>query len=104
MRLDIFLAIAQRRQMDVEDVEAVKQVLAQMAAAHRFLGHLIGGRHHPHVHFEFGLAAQPPHLGIFQNAQQLGLRLQGHFADFVQQQRAVLGHFEAAGAALAKRP
>ncbi len=71
-----------------------------MAAANGLFRHLVGGRHHAHVHLEFGLAAQPPHLGIFQDAQQLGLRLHGHFADFVQQQGAVLRHFETAGAAL----
>ena len=50
------------------------------------------------------LAAQPPHLGILQDAQQLGLRLHGHFADFVEQQRAVLGQFEAARRGVRKRP
>ena len=39
-------------------------------------------------------------MRILQNAQQLGLRLHGHLADFVQQQRAVLRHLEAAGAPL----
>ena len=86
--------------MDVENVEAVEEVLAQVAAAHRLLGHFVGGGHQPHVHFEFGLAAQAAHFGILQDAQQFGLRRHRHLADFVQQQGAVLGHFEAAGAAL----
>ena len=36
---------------------------------------------------------------IFQHTQQLGLSLRGHFADFVQQQGAAVGEFEAADAA-----
>ena len=44
------------------------------ARPHCLVRHFVGGGHHPHVHFEFGLAAQAAHLGILQDAQQLGLR------------------------------
>ncbi len=71
-----------------------------MPALDGLLGNFIGGRDHAHIHFEFRLAAQAAHLRILQNAQQLGLRRHRHFADFIEQQRAVLRHFEAAGAAL----
>ncbi len=75
-----------------------------MAAPDRLVRHFVGGRDHAHIHFEFGFAAEPPHLGIFQDAQQFGLGQHRHFADFIQQQRAVLRHFEAARAASPKRP
>ena len=38
--------------------------------------------------------ADPPHRAIFQHAQQLGLQRTGQFADFVDEQRAAVGHFE----------
>ena len=51
----IFLAVAQRRQMDVEDVQAEVEVLAKLAAGHGLLGILVGGGEHAHVHGRFGL-------------------------------------------------
>src|ERR1019366_3848426 len=53
---DVFLALAQRRQMNVEYVQAVEEVLAQMSAGYRFLRHLVSGRNHPHIH----LKLRPP--------------------------------------------
>ena len=96
----VLLVIAQRRHGNVEDVQPVVQVVAQMSLRHRLFRNLVGGRQHAHVHRGFHLAAQAPQLAVFQHAQQLGLGADGHFADFVQQQRAALGQFEAADAAL----
>ena len=96
---EVLLAFAQGRQMDVEDVEAVEEVLAQLAAADGLLRHLIGGGDDADVDFEFGAPAEAANLGVFEDAQQLGLRGHGHFADLVEQQGAALGHLEASGAA-----
>ncbi len=60
----------------------------------------IRGRHHPDVHLARGGRAYALHLLILQDAQELGLRRQRQFADFVQEQRAAAGKFEEAGAIL----
>ena len=96
----ILFAIAQWRQMNVEHVETVEQVLAQMAIGNGLAGVLVRSSDHPHVHRSFRLAAQPAHFMIFQYAQQLRLRGRRHFADFVQQQRAAVRQFEAADSPL----
>ena len=41
--------------------------------------------------------AEPLKLALLQNAQQLGLQIERHFADFVEQNRAAVGQFEFAG-------
>ena len=46
------------------------------------------------------MPAEPPDFALFEHAQQLGLRADGHFADFIQQQRTPAGQFEITGAAL----
>ena len=46
------------------------------------------------------MAAEAPHLVIFEHAQKLRLRRRGHLSDFIEQQRAAIGQFEAADAPL----
>ena len=96
----IFLVLAQRRQLNVEDVQAIEKIIAQMALGDRIFRNLVGRGQHAHVDRGFALAAQAAQLAVFQHAQQFGLRADRHLADFVEQQRAALGQFEAAGAAL----
>src|SRR5438034_966325 len=55
-RQDVLLAVAQRRQVDVEDVEAIVKVFAQGALLHGFVGGFVGGRHYAYVHLELVLA------------------------------------------------
>ena len=96
----IVLVLAQRRQVNVKHVQPEIEILAQMPVGDGLLGILVRGRQHAHVHRRFHLAAEPPDFVILENAQQLRLRRRGHFADFVQQQRAAVGQLEAAEAAL----
>ena len=91
--------LAQRRQMDVENVQAEIEVLAQMPIGDGLFGIFVGGGDHADVHGRFHFAAEAADFVVFQNAQQLGLRGRGHFADFIEQQRAAVGQFEAADAA-----
>ncbi len=96
----VVAAIPQRRQMDMEDVKAVVEVLAKMAPANGVVGDLIGGGHDAHIHLELGLAPEPAHLRILQHAQKLRLRRHRHFANLVKQQSSMLRQFEASGPAL----
>src|SRR5579871_62067 len=50
--------------MNLEHVQPVIQIFAQVSAAHRLFRHFVGGCHHAHIDFEFGLAAQAPDFGI----------------------------------------
>ena len=68
-RLDILPALAQRRQVDVKDIQPVIEVLAQMSSAYRFFRNFVGSRYYPHIDFEFQFAAQAPDFGIFEDAQ-----------------------------------
>ena len=96
----VFLVFAQRRHVNVEDVQTVEEVVAKLSSGHRFLRRFVGGGQHANVDRGFGFAAQAAQLAVFQHAQQLGLRGDRHFADFVEQQRAAFGQLKAAGAAL----
>src|SRR5436309_4593358 len=96
----VFFVFSQRRQMKVENVQTVIQVLAQLAFRNRVLRNLVGGSNDPHVYGALNFAAQASHLAVFQDAQQLSLSAGGHLADFVEKQRAPLGQLEASRATL----
>ena len=88
--------------MNVKHVQAEIKILAQLAVGHGLLGFFVGRGEHAHVHRRFHFAAQAPHFVVLQHAQQFGLRRRGHFADFVEQQRAAVGQLEAADAPLGR--
>src|SRR5579872_186019 len=86
--------------MNVKHVEAEIKVLAQMTVGDSLFGIFVGGRKNAYINRRFDFAAEPANLVVFQDAQELRLRLCGHFADFVEKQRAAVGEFKAAEAAL----
>ncbi len=98
-RGQVFLVIAQRRQLNVEDIQAIEKIIAQVSLGDRLLGNFVGRGQHANIDGGFALAAQAAQLAVFQHAQQLGLRGNRHLADLVQQQRAALSQLEAADAA-----
>ena len=93
---DVFLALAQRRQLDGEDVQAVVEILAQLAAADGFGRIDVGRGDDPHVDLLLLAAAEAPELALLQHPQQLDLRRRHHLGDLVQEQRAAMGELETA--------
>ncbi len=81
--------------MDANHVEAVKEVLAELAAGHPLLQVLVGGGDDAHVHPHRRVPADPIELAVCQHAQQPGLRLRGHVADLVEEESAAVGLLEA---------
>ena len=60
----------------------------------------VGRGDQPHVDAERPRAAEALELVLLQHAQDLGLRVRAHVADFVEEQRAAVGLLEAADALL----
>ena len=93
---DVLGALAQARQAQADDVEAVIEVLAERALAHALLEVLVGGGDHPHVDLHLLVPADAIEGAVRQHAQQPGLQLRRHVADLVEEQGAALGLLEAA--------
>ncbi len=74
-RRDIFLAIAQRRQRQIDHVQPVVQILAELAFFHQPLQIGVGGGDDAHVHLDGFGRPQRHELALLNHAQQLGLRL-----------------------------
>src|SRR3981081_3428257 len=86
--------------MNVEHIQPVVKIVAQLSPGHGFLGYFVGGRENPDVYGRFYLAPEASEFTIFEHAQKLGLGTDRHFADLVQQQGSPFCQFKAPGAAL----
>ena len=91
---DVVAALAQRRQPDRDDVDAVEQVLAERALGHHLRQVAIGGGDDADVGLDLLGPAEPAEAALLQDAQQLDLHERRHLADLVEEDRALLGDFD----------
>ena len=91
----IGVALAQRGQPQANHVQAVEQVFTEPALLHALLQVLVRGGNHTHMRLDSGMAAHAVELPVRQHAQQAGLQVKRHIADFVQKERAALGLLKA---------
>ena len=95
----VVLALTQRRQRDLEDVEPVVEVFPQLAVLDGHRRVLVRRGDDADVHRLFVFAADAPERALLQDPQQLHLRGRRHLGDLVEEQRAVVGELETALAA-----
>jgi len=95
---NVLAPLAQRRDMQLGDVQPVQQVLAEAPAAHLFQQIRLGRADHPQVDLDAAVGAQPLQGLLLQYAQQLDLLRQRHAFDLVEEQRAAGGMLDAADA------
>src|SRR3546814_5421369 len=84
-------ALAQRRQPDRHDVEAIEQILAEGALTDELAQVAVRRGDDPHVRLDRRAAADGGVLALLQHTQQPRLGLERHVADLVEKQRAALG-------------
>src|SRR5262249_25714485 len=71
---NVLAPLAQRRQLDDHVLQALVQVLAEMAVGHRRLQVAVRRRHHADIDLDRLGAARARSLAVFQPAQQPGLQ------------------------------
>ena len=92
----VVAALAQGRQVDREDAQAIVEVGAELPLRRRRLQVAVRGRDQPHVGLDRLVAADPLERLFLQHAQDLALRRQRHVADLVEEQRAAVALLELA--------
>ena len=81
----------------MDDIEPVKQVFAEGSGLDALEQGPIRGTDHAHVNSGVpGLGADPLNLAVLEEAQQQGLHLQAHLANFVEEHCSTVGLFEVA--------
>ena len=92
----VVAALAQRRQVQVEHVQPVVQVLAQRARALRLLEVAVRRRDHAHVDVDLLAAADAAEIPLLERAQELGLQERRHLPDLVEEDGPAVGQLERA--------
>src|SRR4051794_11781399 len=95
---DVFGALAQGRDTDGEDVEAVVQVRAELLVGDEGFEIAIGRGDEPGVGAQGAGGAETLELPLLEDAEELRLEFERHFADFVEEDGAAIGELEAADA------
>ena len=99
---DLLGPFAEGRNDDLDDVEAIVEILAKLAGCDRVLEILICRCNDSNVNFDDGFAADPRELPILQNMEDLGLEGRVEIADLVEKNRAMIGRFELANLQLVR--
>src|SRR5207237_816133 len=86
--------LAQRRNVDREDVETEQQILPELALHRGFCEILVGRRDHAYVHRDRLLTAESLDHARLEHAQQLRLGLRPQVAHLVEEQRAAIRELE----------
>src|SRR5262249_42579489 len=89
-------AATQRGQIDGNHIQPVKQVFAELAFTHQQVQIDVGGGNYAHVDLQFMHSPEVHEFPVLQHAQDLGLGLQAHGADFVQEDSAAVCHLKQA--------
>ena len=93
---DVLGALPEWRNAELNLTETVKEILAEPAFFDRGFEILVGGSDNADIDLDLAVAAEAVERLAVEHAQQFHLRLQLQFADFVEEKRAPVGHFEQA--------
>jgi len=93
---DVGRTLGQRRQAQLNDVQAVEQVFAEGAGAYHGRQVGIAGADDPDLDLAFAVRAETFEAARFQHAQQFHLAGQRQVADLVEKQGATVGRIELA--------
>ena len=91
-------ALPQRRQRDRDDVQAIEEVFAEVPGGDRARQVAVARGDDAGVRGQRLVRAHAVVCPLLQDAQELGLQVERHFADLVEQERAAFGLLESSSA------
>ncbi len=91
---DILRTLAQRRHAKLKLSQTMEKILAKASRGYRCFQVLISSGNDAHVDFNFPITAQSVKRISVQHSQQLDLRVQLQFPDFIQEERAPVREFK----------
>ena len=97
-RQDILAALGEWRHLQLDDAQAVEQVLAEGAGADGLAQRRVGGGDDTHAGAPRAVGTEALELPGLQHPQQLRLAAAAERAELIEEQRAAVGGLEAPGA------
>jgi len=95
-RGDVFLAVAEGRDEEGDDVEAVEEVFAEVAVGDLFFEVLVGGGDDADVDVDGVGGADGKEALFVEGTEDLGLGFEAHVADLIEEEGAAVGALEGA--------
>src|SRR5688572_6291794 len=95
---DVLATFPQWRHMQRQHVQPIEQIFAETIRRNFLLEFLVGGRQHANVDAMLLRATNAGDLSVLQHAQHLGLSREAHVADFIEEERSLVGLLELSGA------
>ena len=97
---DVFSPFTERRDVQLDGIDAIKQVLTKRAFVY-FIQQLgVGGTNQPHIDMDRFYGTQADNLPFLQCRQQFGLHRKRQVPDFIEEKRAARSHFHPSGLGL----
>jgi hypothetical protein len=93
-KLNVALALSKWGKLDLHYIQPEIKVLPEGPGADRRFQIAIGGGDDANIDMPAFGRADRLHFAFLQSAQELGLQVDGHVADFVEKERAALGCFQ----------
>src|SRR4029077_12509148 len=93
-RGNIFAAVAQRRQEQVNDIQAMVKIFAEAAFTNEGEEFHVGSGDDADIDFNLLGAAETHEFALLNYAEELGLSLRANGGDFVEKYGALIGDFE----------
>src|SRR5687768_16248854 len=87
----VFRPVSQWRDYELDDVEAIEEILSEPSFFHILREVAVRRRDHPRVELPLAILADAPDLVFLQSTEELHLEGQRHFSDLVEEQRALVG-------------
>src|SRR5215831_2554136 len=87
-RLNVGASLAQRRNVNRQNVQAVKQIVAELAGRNHCFKVPVGSRNHAYVDWRLSVFTNGEHPVFLKHTQQLGLQPQIEIADLVKKKYA----------------
>jgi len=91
---DVLAPLPQRRQFYGHNAQPVKQVLAKVTVLNEGAEISIGRGDDAHIHRDRPWKTDLVNLPFLDDTQQAHLKIDGKFADFIKENRALVGGFE----------
>src|ERR1039458_717664 len=88
---NVFQALAEEWDVNLNDPQAVVEILTELPFLHTFRQVAIAGGNDAYIHFHHVIAADAPHFVFFQCPQYLHLKAWTHLADFVRSEERRVG-------------
>src|SRR6266705_5068900 len=97
---NILSSFSKRRNLDRENLQAIKQIAPEGSAGYRSIQITIRGGDHTNVDLDGLRSSDPLEFSFLKDSQERDLSVRGQFAHFVQENRPAVGQFKAAEPAL----